>query len=110
MIQQLVSQPQCLPDAIERIVRGFDPLRIILFGSWARGEARADSDLDLLVVLPQIENKRRTTIEILRSLNSLPMSKDVLVTTPDEIAVRGSTLGLALRPALREGKVVYERG
>jgi predicted nucleotidyltransferase len=98
-----------LPDAVERIVRGFNPLRIILFGSWARGEARADSDLDLLVVLPQVENKRRATVEILRALNGLPLSKDVVVTTPEEIAARGAVIGQVLRPALQEGKVIYER-
>jgi predicted nucleotidyltransferase len=104
-----VSPPECLPEAIERITRRFDPLRIILFGSWARGDARPDSDLDLLVVLPRIENKRRAAVEILRALNGLPVSKDVVVTTPEEIAARGNVVGYVLRPALQEGKVIYER-
>jgi predicted nucleotidyltransferase len=104
-----VSPPEYLPEAIERITRRFDPLRIILFGSWARGDARPHSDLDLLVVLPRVENKRRATVEILRALNGLPMSKDVVVTTPEEIAARGNVVGYVLRPALREGKVIYER-
>jgi len=108
MSAQLV-QPACLPEAIERIRRQFDPLRIILFGSWARGQARPDSDLDLLVVLPHVENKRRAAVEILRALNGLPVSKDVIVTTPEEIAARGNTIGHVLRSALREGKVLYER-
>jgi predicted nucleotidyltransferase len=104
-----VSRPKCLPEAIERIVRQFDPLRIILFGSWARGQARPDSDLDLLVVLPHVENKRLATVQILRALNGLPVSKDVVVTTPEEIAERGNIIGNVLRPALREGEVLYER-
>jgi predicted nucleotidyltransferase len=104
-----ITQPACLPEAIERIVCRFDPLRIILFGSWARGDARPDSDIDLLVVLPEVENKRHTMVEIMRALNGLPASKDVLVTTPDEIRRRGDLVGDVLRPALREGKVVYER-
>ena len=108
MTTLLSSQPPCLPEAIERIRRRFDPVRIILFGSWARGEARPDSDIDLLVVLPHIENKRRAAVEILRALNGLPASKDVVVTTPEEIAVRGNIIGDVLRPALREGKVIYE--
>jgi predicted nucleotidyltransferase len=109
MIVTLVSQPECLSEAIQRIAQRFDPLRIILFGSWARGEARPDSDMDLLVVLPRVENKRRAAVEILRALNGLPVSKDVVVTTPEEIAARGNVIGNVLRPALREGKVVYER-
>lgn len=106
---QPLMQPDCLPDTVARIVRQFDPLRIILFGSWARGDARPDSDIDLLVVLSQVDNKRRVTVEILRALNGIPASKDVVVTTPEEIAVRGDVIGQVLRPALREGRVVYER-
>ncbi len=109
MTVSLITQPESLPEAIQRIVHQFDPLRIILFGSWARGDARPDSDIDLLVVLPQVENKRRAAVEVLRALNGLPLSKDVVVTTPEEIATRGNIIGDVLRPALREGKVVYER-
>ncbi len=109
MSESLVTQPECLPEAVQRIARQFDPLRIILFGSWARGDARPDSDLDLLVVLPRVDNKRHAAVEILRALNGLPLSKDVVVTTPEEIAVRGNVIGDVLRPALREGKVIYER-
>jgi predicted nucleotidyltransferase len=98
-----------LVEAIQRITRQFDPLRIILFGSWAHGDTRPDSDLDLLVVLPHVENKRHAAVEILRAVNGLPLSKDVLVTTPEEIAARGNIIGDVLRPALREGKVIYER-
>lgn len=104
----LTAQPACLPEAIDRITRRFNPVRIILFGSWARGEARADSDVDLLVVLPKVEHKRHVAIEILRALNGLPISKDVIVATPEEIRKRGNIIGNILRPALLEGKVIYE--
>jgi predicted nucleotidyltransferase len=105
----LTTQPACLPEAIDRITRRFNPVRIILFGSWARGEARADSDVDLLVVLPKVEHKRHMAIEILRALNGLPISKDVIVATPEEIQKRGNVIGNILRPALLEGKVIYEQ-
>ncbi len=95
--------------AVERLVRQFDPLRIILFGSCARGEERPDSDLDLLVVLPRVEDKRKTTVDMRRALRDLPVAKDVISTDPDEIRRRGELVGTVLRPALREGKVLYER-
>ena len=98
-----------IPEMTERIVRDFHPLRVILFGSYARGEARPDSDVDLLVVLPQVADKRRTTVAIRRLLGDLPVFKDIVVTTPDEIAQRGNLIGTVLRPALHEGRVLYER-
>ena len=104
----LAEQPPYLSEAVDRIVRKFHPIRIILFGSWARGSAREDSDLDLLVVLPKVEHKRKVAIEVLRALNGLPITKDVIVTTPKEIKERGQIVGNILRPALEEGKVIYE--
>jgi uncharacterized protein len=93
----------------DRIVRDFDPLRLILFGSHARGDARPDSDVDLPVVLSQVANERLVAVEIRRALADLPVCKDIVVTTPEEITRRGDLIGTVLRPALREGKVLYER-
>jgi predicted nucleotidyltransferase len=95
---------------IDRIVRDFQPVRILLFGSHARGEAGPDSDVDLLVVLPEVTDKRQAAIQMRRVLVDLPVCKDIIVTTPEEIARRGDLVGTVLRPALREGKVLYERG
>lgn len=94
---------------VERIVRQFRPVRIILFGSRARGEAGRWSDVDLLVVLPEVTDKRQAMVATLRALSDLPVCKDVVVTTPEEIARRGHLVGDVLRSALREGKVLYER-
>lgn len=93
----------------ERIVRDYDPVKIILFGSHARGEAGPESDIDLLVVLPEVANKRQAAVAIRRAFTDLPVPKDIVVTTPEEIARRGDVVGTVLRPALREGKVLYER-
>lgn len=93
---------------VGRIARAFRPLRIVLFGSLARGEARWGSDVDLLVVLPEAEDKRQKAIEIRRLLADLPVAKDILVTTPEELAQRGGLPGSLLQRALAEGKVVYE--
>ena len=93
----------------DRIVQGFRPERIILFGSHARGDAQPDSDIDLLVVMPDGTDRRQIAIAIGQLLGGLGVAKDVVVTTPDEIARRGDLIGTVLRPALREGKVLYDR-
>ncbi|MBI3951928.1 MAG: nucleotidyltransferase domain-containing protein [Acidobacteria bacterium] len=93
-----------------RIVRDFHPVRILLFGSHARGDAGPESDVDLLVVLSEVPDKRQAAIQIRRVLADFPVCKDVIVTMPEEIARRGDLVGTVLRPALREGIVLYERG
>ena len=94
---------------VDRIVTRFEPSCVVLFGSQGRGTAGEWSDVDLLVVLGTVSDKRRAATEIRRVLGDLPVSKDIVVTTPDEIASRGHVVGTVLNAALREGKVVYER-
>ncbi len=94
---------------VDRIVERFQPSRIVLFGSRARGDVNKWSDVDLLVVMGGVTDKRSAAVEIRRSLGDLPVSKDIVVATPDEIASRGSIVGTVLHAALREGKVVYDR-
>lgn len=100
-----------LPAIVERVVEKFDPLRIIVFGSVARGEVNYDSDIDLLVVFYEVERekKRNLTVDIRRALARFPVPKDIIVTDVDEIRRRGHLVGPMLRPALEEGRVVYER-
>ena len=104
----LAKQPPYLSEVVDRIVNKFHPLKIILFGSWARGSAREDSDLDLLVVLAKTDHKRKAAIQIGNSLSNLPIGKDIIVTTPEDIEKYGKIVGDILLPALEEGKVIYE--
>jgi predicted nucleotidyltransferase len=101
-------------DKIDEMVRciaeRFDPDQIILFGSHARGTARHDSDVDLLVVMPVTGSKRETRIEIRCALHDIHVAKDIIVATPDEIERYRNIVGTIIRPALREGKVLYARG
>jgi predicted nucleotidyltransferase len=93
----------------ERIVREFRPEQVILFGSHARGDAGADSDVDLLVVLAEADDVRKVTVAIRRALTDIAVAKDIIVTTPEEIRRRGHLVGTILRPALKEGKTLYAR-
>ena len=93
----------------ERIVQDFDPLQIILFGSQARGDADADSDIDLLVVFAELTDKRKTAIDIRRALADVPASKDIIVSTPEELERGRTRIGSVLRYAQQEGKVIWKR-
>ncbi len=94
---------------VERLASQFSPHEIILFGSHARGESDGDSDIDLLVVMNEVEDRSRAAVEMRGALADLPVPKDIVVTTLEEIARRGQLVGTVLQPALEEGKVVYAR-
>ncbi len=92
----------------ERIVQGFDPLQIILFGSQAREDAHLYSDIDLLVVFSELTDKRKTALDIMRALSDLPVAKDILVSTPEELERHRTRIGSVLRYAQQEGKVLWK--
>jgi predicted nucleotidyltransferase len=92
----------------DRLVKGFHPQRIILFGSQARETADAHSDVDLLVVCPIQGNRRQLMVEMDRSLRGLPIARDIMVLTPEEYERDRHIPGTAARPAWKEGKVLYE--
>ena len=96
-----------LDELIHRIVKAVHPLRIILFGSAARGEMKPDSDLDLLVVMPDGVHRRRTSRLIYRNLSGLGFAKDIVVVTEMDVQKYGANPSLVLNPALTEGRVIY---
>jgi len=105
-----VTTKSILAEITDRIVREFRPVRIVLFGSQARGDAKPWSDFDLLVVLPECDDLSQVRMDIYDALQDIEVSKDIVVTTPDEIARRGDLIGSILRPALREGVALYDCG
>ena len=92
----------------DRIVSEFDPLQIILFGSQARGDADRDSDIDLLVVFAELTDKRKTAIDIERALSDVPVAKDIIVSTPEELERGRTRIGSVLRYAQQEGKILWK--
>ena len=98
-----------LPLIKRRIVRRFRPDRIVLFGSQVRGDARLDSDADLLVVIPGNAHRRHTEAAIYGALAGIPLGTDVVVVHPEDITRGADLVGTVLGPALREGRTVYVR-
>ena len=101
---------QTIDEMVSRIVERFQPDKVILFGSYARGEASGDSDVDLLVVMPVSGSKRAKQVEVRLALHDIRLPKDIIVVTPDEFRRRQNVVGTIVRPAVKEGKVLYARG
>ncbi len=100
---------QAIQLMVDRLVERFDPDQIILFGSQARGTAGPGSDVDLLVIMPVTGSKRARQLELRIALHDIAVPKDIILATPDEVARRRDIVGTIIRPALREGRVLYAR-
>jgi predicted nucleotidyltransferase len=91
----------------QRIAENFNPMKIVLFGSYARGTATPDSDVDLLVVMDFEGSSARKAAEIRFTLNP-HFALDILVRTPETIEARLAVDDFFLREIMEEGIVLYE--
>jgi predicted nucleotidyltransferase len=98
-----------LQEIVRKIVAHCQPRRIILFGSWARGEARPDSDVDLLVEMETTEPMLVRQQKIQSLFRGRRWGLDLLVFTPEEMARRRTSLASIVVDIEREGRVLYER-
>jgi predicted nucleotidyltransferase len=96
-----------LNEVLECIVPAIHPLRIILFGSAARGEMGPDSDIDLLVIIPDGGHRLHTMEELHRLFMGLSFPVDVVVATPSDLQRRRNSPGFIYATALREGRELY---
>ena len=101
------SDPEVIEQLVERIIELVQPLRIILFGSAARGEMGPDSDIDVVVVMPEGVHRRRTAQLLYRQIRGLGVPFDILVATPDDLERHRDNIGLIYQSILREGREVY---
>jgi len=99
----------CLGEMIARIREAVDPDRIVLFGSRARGQARPESDFDLLIIKESDQPRHRRAASLYTKLADLPVEVEIVVYTPDEVEDWSQVPQAFVTTALREGKVLYER-
>ncbi len=103
-----MTDTETLEKITRRIVDGFHPQRLILFGSRARGDERRDSDFDLLIIAPSDQSRWQRVVPVYRALAGLGVSKDVAWWTPEEIAEWRNVKTHFINTVLREGIVLYE--
>ena len=98
---------ETLDEVIRRIVEVAEPEKIILFGSAARGEMSRHSDLDLLII-----KEGRDALELMariyRNLHGVGVAVDAIVVAPRDVERYKDSHALVIKPALREGRVLYE--
>jgi predicted nucleotidyltransferase len=98
-----------LNEVVQRILTVTNPDKIILFGSYARGDANKDSDLDILIIQPSdLPRYKRSTPIRLALLGVFP-SKDIVVYTPEEVEEWKTASASFIANVLREGKILYEK-
>ena len=90
------------------LVEAANPTKVILFGSYARGDARDDSDIDILIVEPTVRSKRDEMLRLRRLLRPLRVPVDVLVVSEAEFNDWAHLAGTVLYWANTEGKLLHE--
>ena len=98
-----------IQDISLRIVARFSPSKIILFGSHAYGAPHAQSDIDLLVIMPSNKRPVERALPILQTCRPRFVAMDVLVRTPQELAERLAAGDPFFRDVTNRGRVLYER-
>lgn len=98
-----------IQEMVRRIVEAFHPEKVFLLGSHARGDAGPDSDIDLLVVM-ETDSRRRAAVDMRMAVDDIVIPKDILVAPPAEFEARRHVVGTLPYLAVREGRLLYERG
>lgn len=97
----------------QAIVDEVDPEQVILFGSHARGDAKENSDVDLIVIEAEPFGKgrcqRSEIIRVRKAIQDFDVPKDILVFSLEDVEYWRDSLNNVLARAMREGKVLYER-
>lgn len=103
----MISQEK-INSAARLLMSSGTAVKVILFGSYARGDAGEDSDVDFLVVEKHVPSKVKAMVRLRRALRPLQLPVDVMVVSEDDIEQWGRLPGTALYWALKEGKVLQD--
>ena len=103
----MTPSEKIINDLIQEIIKAVNPLSIWLFGSAANGSIEPESDIDLLVVMPEGTHRRKTAQHIYRNISGIPVPFDIIVATPSDLEKHKNNIGLIYQSILKEGREVY---
>lgn len=105
----MISDPQgAIQEISKRLVIAAQPIKVILFGSFARGTPGPDSDIDILVIKKKVESKHAEMVRLRKVLKGIPFPIDVLVISEEEFKERSVYPSNVYYWANQDGKVLYE--
>jgi predicted nucleotidyltransferase len=109
-LEELSPTQEKVDRAVKAAVEVANPSRVILFGSWARGEAKWDSDLDLAVLVPDSAEPRLNEIrrELRRRLDGIPMTIDLVIATEEYANRFQREINSIFHRILLDGHIAYE--
>lgn len=102
-------ESKIIADIINKIALGYNPEKIFLFGSYAKGTPSEDSDIDLLIIKETSEPRYKRSVEIQKLLKDSKLPVDIVVYTNDEFE-NGKRQSLSfINSAIKDSQLLYER-
>lgn len=110
MNMEMAIDDPALIEITNRLIAAVDPGKIVLFGSRAKGTSSSESDYDILIIKPSDDLSIARALPAYRALDGMPISKDILWKTPEEVEEWRDVASHVVTRAMREGRVLYEKG
>jgi uncharacterized protein len=105
-----MQAPEAIADMVRRIVESVSPDRVLVYGSYARGEADPESDVDFFLIFQEISDRREIVRRAYEALVGTDLPKDLVISTAQEYERYRKVASTLHAIVWREGRVVYERG
>ena len=99
---------EIIQEIVRRILTVAKPDKVILFGSAASGRMTRDSDIDLLIVEPQIADQWQEYVRVRRALSGIRFPFDLLFITTEWFEASKDVIGGIAYPANKYGRVIYD--
>ena len=108
MMRVMDATSELLDEIVARLIAVSRPVRVIVFGSTATGTATADSDVDLLIVLDEVDDARLESVRLRRALSGMGAPLDVIVMLTERFEETKNVVGGIAYPANKYGRVIYD--